>query len=84
MVDRILEWADKEIQICTNLQLADTMKETWVFQKEGFPLEPRYAGMCKFSTKNFETRAVQFETRACMISFLYQNHQDTIQDSRLI
>jgi hypothetical protein len=25
-----------------------------LFQKKGFPLEPRYAGMCTFSTKKIE------------------------------
>ncbi len=44
---------DKLIQIRTNLQSADTTKKT-EFQKKGFPLEPRYTGMCTISTKNFE------------------------------
>jgi hypothetical protein len=30
-------------------------KKNWCVQKKGFPLEPRYAGMCTFSTKTFET-----------------------------
>ncbi len=38
-------------------------------QKKGFTLEPRYVGMCTFSTK-------KFETRAHTILFLYQHHQD--------
>ncbi len=48
------------------------------------PLEPRYAGMCMFSTKKLRHWCMQFETRACMVLFLYQIHQDTIQDLRLI
>jgi hypothetical protein len=61
-----------------------TQQKNLEFQKKDFPLEPRYAGMCMFSTKTFETRAIQFESRACSFLFLYQNHQDTIQDLRLI
>jgi hypothetical protein len=37
--------------------------------KKGTPHEPRYAGMCMFSTK-------KIETGAGTISFLYQNAQD--------
>jgi hypothetical protein len=59
-------------------------KKSLGFPKKGFPLEPRYVGMCTFSTKTFETRAVGFETWACTVSFLYQNHQDTIQELRLV
>jgi hypothetical protein len=32
-----------------------TQQKNLEFQKKGFPLEPRYAGMCMFSTKKFET-----------------------------
>jgi hypothetical protein len=42
------------IQICTNLWLADK-KKSYEFQKKGFPVEPRYAGICTFSTKIIET-----------------------------
>ncbi len=56
-------------------------KKTWKFWKKGFPLEPRYARMCTFSTKKLRHWHMRFETLACTILFLYQ---DTIQDSRLI
>ncbi len=39
------------IQICTSLGSADTPKKLKKVSKMGFPLEPRYAGMCTFSTK---------------------------------
>ncbi len=61
------------IRIRTNLHTICRQKNC---QKKGFPLELRYAGMCTFSTKRFETRAIQFETQACTILFLYQYHQD--------
>jgi hypothetical protein len=51
--------------------------------KKGFPLEPMYAGICTCSTKKLRHWHMQFETPACTILFLYQNHQDTpskIQD----
>ncbi len=40
-------------------------------------LEPRYTGMCTFSTKKLRRWCTQFETSAHTISFVYQNHQDT-------
>jgi hypothetical protein len=39
-------------------------KKTYESLKKGFPLEPRYTEMCTFSTKTFETQAIQFETWA--------------------
>jgi hypothetical protein len=52
-----------------------------MFQKKGFPLEPRYTGMYTFSTKKLRHWHMQFKTPARAILFLYQ---DTIRDSRLI
>jgi hypothetical protein len=73
----------KDIRIRTYPQSADTTKKIGV-PKKGSPLEPRYTGMCTFSTKTFETLTHAIETRARTILCLYQNHQNTIQDSRLI
>jgi hypothetical protein len=82
MYEFVLQIRIYEFVLIYNLQTRQ--KKLLRAKKKGFPLEPRYAGMCTFSTKNVETHAVWFETWACTISCLYQNHQDTIQDSRLI
>ncbi len=43
----------------------------------GLSFEPRYAEICAFRTK-------RFETRNRLILFLYQNHRTAIQKMRLI
>jgi hypothetical protein len=70
------------IWICTNLRSADTLEKLQSFEKKGFPHEPRYAGTCTFSTKNLRHWCMQFETPACTILFLYQNHLDTPSETR--
>jgi hypothetical protein len=70
---------NQHIHICTNLWSADIPKKQ--VSKKFFPLEPRYVGMCFFSTKTMRHWRMQFDTPARTISCLYQ---DTIQDLRLI
>ncbi len=47
--------ANPLVWIRTNLRSADTTKKTFEFQEKGFPLDPRYSGMCTFRTKKIET-----------------------------
>jgi hypothetical protein len=63
-----------------------THRKTSEVSKKGFPLEPRYAWMCTFSTKKLRHWHMRFKPPACTILFLYQNHQDTpseIQNIRI-
>ena len=46
-----------------------TKQNKTLSEKKGLPLEPRYVGMCTFSTK-------RFETQIHLNSFLYQKPQD--------
>ncbi len=61
------------VWIQTNLWLADTTKKNFEFQKKCLPIEPRYAGMCMFSTKKLRHWCMQLKASACMVLFLYQN-----------
>ncbi len=49
-------------------------KKNFKVSKKGFPLEPRYAGMCMFSIEKLRHWRMQFETPAHTISFFVPGH----------
>jgi hypothetical protein len=61
----------KNIQICMKQRLHTERKKLSSIKK-GLPLEPRYAGICKFTTKIFQT-----PTPKGGYKFLYKDNKKT-------
>ncbi len=59
----------KNIQICMTRHL-HTERKNWRIKK-GIPLEPRYAGICKFTTKIFQTPT----QKGGLYKILYKDNQ---------
>jgi hypothetical protein len=76
---------DKEIYIFVLIYNWQSKWKKLVSQKKGFPLEPRFVGMCTFSTQKFEKRACMIWDRLvgfCL--FFTRTYSTTIWELRFI